>query len=197
MPTEMYVPYRQANEVLPVRAMSIVMRTEVDPRALVSGLTATVHHINPNQPVVRIRTMEENVAQNFDQPRFRTLLLAVFAGIALIIAAIGVYGVMAYAAVQRAGEMAIRMALGCGVERIFFLVLKDGLRLTLIGAGIGTLLSIALGRWLKSLLFGISATDAATLAAAILVVVAAGLTASLIPARRASRIEIAAMMREN
>jgi predicted lysophospholipase L1 biosynthesis ABC-type transport system permease subunit len=197
MPTEMYVPYRQANEVLPVRAMSIVMRTEVDPRALVSGLRATVHHINPNQPVVRIRTMEENVAQNFDQPRFRTLLLAVFAGIALIIAAIGVYGVMAYAAVQRAGEMAIRMALGCGVERIFFLVLKDGLRLTLIGAGIGTLLSIALGRWLKSLLFGISATDAATLAAAILVVVAAGLTASLIPARRASRIEIAAMMREN
>jgi predicted permease len=197
MPTEMYVPYRQANEVLPVRAMSIVMRTEVDPRALVSGLRATVHHINPNQPVVRIRTMEENVAQNFDQPRFRTLLLAVFAGIALIIAAIGVYGVMAYAAVQRAGEMAIRMALGCGVERIFFLVLKDGLRLTLIGAGIGILLSIALGRWLKSLLFGISATDAATLAAAILVVVAAGLTASLIPARRASRIEIAAMMREN
>jgi putative ABC transport system permease protein len=197
MPTEMYVPYRQANEVLPVRAMSIVMRTEVDPRALVSGLRATVHHINPNQPVVRIRTMEENVAQNFDQPRFRTLLLAVFAGIALIIAAIGVYGVMAYAAVQRAGEVAIRMALGCSVERIFFLVLKDGLRLTLIGAGIGILLSIALGRWLKSLLFGISATDAATLAAAILVVVAAGLTASLIPARRASRIEIAAMMREN
>jgi putative ABC transport system permease protein len=197
MPTEMYVPYRQANEVLPVRAMSVVVRTEVDPRALVSDLGAAVHRVNANQPVVRIRTMEENVAQNFDQPRFRTLLLVVFAGIALLIAAIGVYGVMAFATVQRAGEMAIRMALGCSVERVFLLIVKDGLRLTLIGAGIGTLLGIALGRWLTSLLFGVSATDAATLAAAILVVVAAGLTASLIPARRASRIEIAAMMREN
>jgi putative ABC transport system permease protein len=197
MPTEMYVPYRQANEVLPVRAMSIVMRTEVDPRALVPELSAAVHRINPNQPVVKIRTMEENVAQNFDQPRFRTWLLVVFAGIALLIAAVGVYGVMAYATVQQAGEMAIRMALGCSVERVFMLVVKDGLRLTLIGAGIGTLLSVALGRWLKSLLFGVSASDAATLAAAILVVLVAGLAASLIPARRASRIEIAAMMREN
>ncbi len=197
MPTEMYIPYRQANEVLPVRAMSIVMRTEVDPRALISGLVATVHRVNPNQPVVRIRTMEENVAQNFDQPRFRTVLLVIFASIALLIAAVGVYGVMAYATVQRTGEMAIRIALGCSVERIFLLVVKDGLRLTLIGAGIGTLLGLALGRWLKSLLFGVSATDAATLVAAILVVLSTGVAASLIPARRASRTEIAAMMREN
>jgi putative ABC transport system permease protein len=197
MPTEMYLPYRQANEVLPVRAMSIVLRTEVDPRALIPELRAAVHRVNPNQPVVRIRTMEENVAQNFSQPRFRTLLLVAFAGIALLIAAIGVYGVMAFAAVQRAGEMAIRMALGCSVERVFLLVVTDGLRLTLMGAGIGTLLGIALGRWIKSLLFGVSATDAATLLAAILVVIVAGVTASLIPARRASRIEIAAMMREN
>ena len=197
MPTEMYVPYRQANEVLPVRAMSVVMRTEVDPRALIADLSTAVHRVNPNQPVVRIRTMEDNVAQNFSQPRFRTLLLVVFAGIALLIAAIGVYGVMAFATVQRAGEMAIRMALGCSVQKVFMLVVKDGLRLTLIGAAIGTLLGVALGRWLKSLLFGVSATDAATLIAAILVVVAAGLAASLIPARRASRVEIAAMMREN
>lgn len=197
MPTEFYVPYRQANEVLPVRTMSVVLRTEVDPRALIPDLRATVHQINPNQPVVKIRTMEENVAQNFSQPRFRTLLLVVFAGIALLIAAVGVYGVMAYATLQRAGEMAIRMALGCSVERIFRLVVIDGLRLTLIGVVIGTALGLALGRWLKSLLFGVSATDAATLTGAILVVVAAGVVASLIPARRASRVEIATMMREN
>lgn len=197
MPTEMYVPYRQGNEVLPVRAMSIVMRTEMDPRALTPELRAAVHRVNPNQPVVRIRTMEENVAQNFDQPRFRTLLLVAFAGIALLIAAVGVYGVMAYATAQRSGEMAIRMALGCSVERIFLLVLEDGLRLTMIGAGIGTVLGIVLGRWLKSLLFGVSATDVATLAAAIVVVLVTGVAASLIPARRASRIQIAAMMREN
>ncbi len=160
MPTEMYVPFRQANEVLPVRNMSFVVRTEVDPRSVIPELRETVHKINPNQPVVRIRTMEENVDQNFSQPRFRTLLLVIFAGIALLIAALGVYGVMAYATVQRSGEMAIRMALGCSIERIFMLVLTDGLRLTLIGVGIGTVLGIALGRWLKSLLFGVSAVDA-------------------------------------
>ncbi len=197
MPTEMYVPYRQANEVLPVRNMSFVMRTEVDPRSLIPQLRDTVSKINPNQPVVRIRTMEENVAKNFAQPRFRTLLLVVFAGIALLIAAVGVYGVMAYATVQRSGEMAIRLALGCSVDRIFMLVVTDGLRLTLIGVAIGTVLGLALGRWLKSLLFGVSSADALTLAGSIAVVVIAGLAATIIPARRASRIEIATMMREN
>ncbi len=197
MPTEMYVPYRQANEVLPVRNMSFVMRTEVDPRSLIPQLRDTVSKINPNQPVVRIRTMEENVAKNFAQPRFRTLLLVVFAGIALLIAAVGVYGVMAYATVQRSGEMAIRMALGCSVDRIFMLVVTDGLRLTLIGVAIGTVLGLALGRWLKSLLFGVSSADALTLAGSIAVVIVAGLAATIIPARRASHVEIATMMREN
>jgi putative ABC transport system permease protein len=197
MPTEMYVPYRQANEVLPVRTMSVVMRTKVNPDLLISDLRETVRRTNPDQPVVRIRTMEENVAQNFSQPRFRALLLLIFAGLALVIAAVGVYGVMAYSTAQRAGEMAIRMALGCSVERIFTLVITDGLRLTLIGVAIGTVLSLVLGRWLKSLLFGVSSTDAVTLAGAIAVVVAAGMAATLLPARRASRIQIASMMREN
>jgi putative ABC transport system permease protein len=197
MPTEMYVPYRQANEVLPVQTMSVVVRTEVDPRSLIPDLRATVRRTNPDQPVVRIRTMEENVAQNFSQPQFRALLLLVFAGLALLIAAVGVYGVMAYSTAQRTGEMAIRMALGCSVGRIFTLVLTDGLRLTLIGVAIGAALSIVLGHWLKSLLFGVSSTDALTLFAAIAVVVAAGMAATLLPARRAARVQIASTMREN
>ncbi len=197
MPTEFYVPYRQANELLPVRTMSVVLRTEVDPRALIPDLRSTVHRVNPNQPVVKIRTMEDNVDQNFAQPRFRTWLLVVFAGIALLIAAVGVYGVMAYATVQRSSEMAIRLALGCSVDRIFMLVVTDGLRLTLIGVAIGTVLGLALGRWLKSLLFGVSSADALTLAGSIAVVIVAGLAATIIPARRASRVEIATMMREN
>jgi predicted permease len=197
MPTEMYVPYRQANEVLPVQIMSVVMRTEVDPLLLVPNLREAVHRTNPDQPVVRIRTMEENVAQNISQPKFRALLLLIFAGLALLIAAVGVYGVMAYSTAQRSGEMAIRMALGCSVERIFILVLRDGLRLMLIGVGIGTALSIVLGHWLKSLLFGVSSTDAVTLVGAIAVVLTAGMAATLLPARRASRVEIASMMREN
>jgi putative ABC transport system permease protein len=197
MPTEMYVPYRQANEVLPVQTMSVVMRTEVDPRLLIPDLRNTIHRINPDQPVVRIRTMEENVAQNFSQPQIRALLLSIFAGVALLIAAVGVYGVMAYSTAQRSGEMAIRMALGCSAERIFTLVLTDGLRLTLIGVTIGTALSIVLGHWLKSLLFGVSSSDAVTLSGAIALVVTAGTAATLLPARRASRVQIASMMREN
>jgi putative ABC transport system permease protein len=197
VPTEMYVPYRQANEVLPVQTMSVVMRTEVDPRQFVPELRETVSRTNPDQPVVRIRTMEENVAQNFSQPQFRALLLIIFAGLALVIAAVGVYGVMAYTTAQRSGEMAIRMALGCSVERIFTLVLTDALRLILIGVGVGSALSIMLGHWLKSLLFGVSPTDAMTLLGAIAVVMAAGIGATLLPARRASRVQIVAMMREN
>jgi putative ABC transport system permease protein len=195
--TEMYVPYRQANEVLPVRTMSVVMRTEGDPNLLIPALRETVRKINPDQPVVRIRTMEENVAQNFSQPQFRALLLSIFAGLALLIAAVGIYGVMAYSTALRSGEIAIRMALGCSVERIFTLVLTDGLRLTLIGVAIGAALSIVLGHWLKSLLFGVSSTDGGTLLGATMVVVATGIVATLLPARRASRVEIASMMREN
>ena len=195
--TEMYVPYRQANELLPVRTMSVVMRTAVDPTLLIPDLRETVRRINPDQPVIHIRTMEENVAKNFSQPQFRALLLLIFAGLALLIAAVGVYGVMAYSTAQRSGEIAIRMALGCSVERIFALVVTDGLRLTLIGVVIGTALSVVLGHWLKSLLFGVSSTDAVTLVAAIAVVVTAGILATLLPARRASRVQIATMMREN
>jgi putative ABC transport system permease protein len=196
-PTEMYIPFRQANQLLPINMMSIVLRTEVDPHSLVPGLRATVQRINPNQPVVKIRTMEENVSQNFAQPRFRTMLLAIFAGIAVLIAAVGIYGVMAYATLQRSGEIAIRLALGCGRDRIFGLILADGMRLTLVGTLLGTGAGLAFARYLKSLLFGVSATDAMTLGVSITVVLLAGLAASVIPARRASRVEITTLMREN
>ena len=114
-----------------------------------------------------------------------------------ISAAVGVHGVMAYSTAQRAGEMAIRMALGCSVQQIFTLVITDGMRLTLIGVAIGTALSIVLGHWLQFLLFGVSSTDPVTLLGAIAVVAVAGMAATLLPARRASRVQIASMMREN
>jgi putative ABC transport system permease protein len=196
-PTEMYIPFRQANALLPINIMSIVLRTEVDPHVLAPSLRATVQRINPNQPVVKIRTMEENVSQNFAQPRFRTTLLVIFASIAVLIAAVGIYGVMAYATLQRSGEIAIRMALGCAPDRIFALILADGMRLTLAGTLIGTISGLIVARYLKTLLFGISSTDAATLAVSITVVLLAGLAASIIPARRASRVEITTLMREN
>jgi ABC-type antimicrobial peptide transport system permease subunit len=193
----MYVPYRQANDLLPIQNMAIVVRTEVDPYSLVAGLRATVQKINPNQPVVKIRTMEENVSQNFAQPRFRTLLLVIFASIAVLIAAVGIYGVMAYSTLQRSGEMAIRKALGCSPDGVFRLILADGMRLTLTGTVIGTVLGLAISRYIKTLLFDVSATDALTITVSIAVVLLAGLAASVIPARRAASVEITTLMREN
>jgi putative ABC transport system permease protein len=153
--------------------------------------------VNPNQPVVRMRTMDENVAQNFAQPKFRSLLLSIFAGIALVIAAVGIYGVMAYSTAQRSTEMAIRMALGCSTQRIFLLVVKDGMRKIAFGIAIGLGLGFVLARSVRSLLFGVSTADSVTLGISIIVIAAAGLLACLVPAARAARIPIVETIREN
>jgi predicted permease len=195
--SEMYVPFRQANVVLPVRAMSVVLRTAYDPHAVAQALTEAVHRVNRNQPVVRVRTMEENVAQNYAQPKFRSLLLTIFAGIALVIAAVGIYGVMAYSTVQRSTEMAIRMALGCSTHRIFLIVIKDGMRKIAYGLGIGLALGLLLARSVKSLLFGVSSADPATLAISAAVIVAVGLLACIVPAVRAASLPIVETIREN
>jgi ABC-type lipoprotein release transport system permease subunit len=195
--SEMYVPYRQANAVLPVRTMSMVLRTGYDPHTIAEALIQAVHRVNGNQPVVRIRTMEENVAQNYAQPRFRSLLLSIFAGIALAIAAVGIYGVMAYSTVQRSTEMAIRMALGCSTRCIFLLVVKDGLRKIAYGLGIGLVLGLLLARSVKSLLFGVSTADPATLVVSCVVILVVGLLACIVPAARAARLPIVETIREN
>jgi predicted permease len=195
--SEMYVPYRQANVVLPVRTMSVVVRTAYDPHQVAAALTDAVHRVDANQPVVRIRTMEENVAQNFAAPRFRSLLLSIFAGIALVIACVGIYGVMAYSTLQRTTEMAIRMALGCSTSSIFLLVIKDGLRKIAYGILIGLTLGLVLARSVKSLLFGVSTTDSVTLAVSISLIAATGMLACLIPAVRAARVPIVETIREN
>jgi putative ABC transport system permease protein len=195
--SEMYVPYRQANVVLPVRTMSVVVRTAYDPHQMAAALTEAVHRVDANQPVVKIRTMEENVAQNFAAPRFRSLLLSIFAGIALVIACVGIYGVMAYSTLQRTTEMAIRMALGCSTSNIFLLVIKDGLRKIAYGVAIGLALGLVLARSVKSLLFGVSTTDGVTLAISISLIAATGMLACLIPAVRAARVPIVETIREN
>jgi predicted permease len=195
--SEMYVPFRQANEVLPVRSMSVVVRTAYDPHAMAGALVGAVHKVNPNQPVVRVRTMEENVAQNFAQPKFRSLLLSIFAGVSLLIAAVGVYGVMAYATLQRSAEMAIRMALGCSTRRIFLIVVKEGMRKIAAGIVIGLALGLVLARSVKSLLYGVSSADSLTLAVSVVVIVVAGMIACLLPAARAARVPIVETIREN
>ena len=188
-PTEMYVPYRQAIKELPVFNLSLVLRTSSDPRALAASLTSAVHEIDPNQPLVKIRTMEENLSASVAQPRFRTVLLAILAGLALLIAAVGIYGVMAFSVSQRTREIGTRMALGSTPGQIFKLVIGDGLRLTLIGVVIGLVAGIGFARVLSSFLFQIGLVEPVTMVAVSSILIAVALTACYIPARRATRVD--------
>jgi putative ABC transport system permease protein len=188
-PTEMYVPFRQGDKVLPVFALSLVLRTSNDPRSLTGSLTSAIHEIDANQPVVKIRTMEENVAASVAQPRFRTVLLAILAGLALLIAAVGIYGVMSFAVTQRTREIGTRMALGSTPAQVFKLVIGDGLRLTAIGVVVGLVVGIIAARYLASLLFQIGAIDPLALSIVTVLLVAVASLACYIPARRATRVD--------
>jgi putative ABC transport system permease protein len=146
-------------------------------------------------PVAGVSTLGEMVADSIEQPRFFALLAGAFAALALILAAIGIYGVMAYVVSQRTSEIGVRMALGATSRDVFRMVLGDGLRLTAVGVALGVAGSLAVGRWLKSLLFGVGAWDFTTLAltAGLLLVFAA--LACLVPARRAMRVDPMAALR--
>jgi putative ABC transport system permease protein len=188
-PTEMYVPFRQGDKVLPVFGLSLVLRTSNDPRSLTSSLTSAIHEIDSNQPLVKIRTMEENVAASVAQPRFRTVLLAILAGLALLIAAVGIYGVMSFAVTQRTREIGTRMALGSTPAQVFKLVIGDGLRLTAIGVVVGLVLGIIVARYLASLMFQMGAIDPLALSIVTVLLVGVALLACYIPARRATRVD--------
>jgi putative ABC transport system permease protein len=188
-PTEMYVPYRQQISVLPLFNLSLVLRTATDPKTLSNTLTAAVHEIDRNQPLVNLRTMEENIAASVSQPRFRTVLLTILASLALLIAAVGIYGVMAFSVGQRTREIGTRMALGATPGGIFQLVIGDGLRLTVIGLVIGLVAGVGLSKYFSSMLFQSSLIEPLTLVAVTLVLAAVSLIACYIPAWRATRVD--------
>ena len=187
--TEMYVPYRQADKVLPVSTMSIVVRTTGDPSAQANSIRALVHGLDPNQPITGVRTMEENVSRSVAEPRFRTVLLTIFAGIALVLAGVGIFGVMAYSVSQRTRELGVRMALGASRRRVLFLILADGMRLTLAGTAIGLTATFFLTRYVSSLLFNVPPYDPLTLVGVVAALVSISLCACYIPARRATLID--------
>src|SRR5580693_7226374 len=142
----MYLPFKQADAVLPVFTLSVVVRTGNKKAAEVSGLRDAIAKIDKNQPLVRVRTMEDNMTASVTQERFRTWLLGLFALLALLLSTIGIYGVMAYSVTQRVQEIGIRMALGAQPREVFQLVTGQGLRLAVIGVGIGSVASFALTR---------------------------------------------------
>ncbi|HEY6944233.1 MAG TPA: FtsX-like permease family protein, partial [Candidatus Acidoferrum sp.] len=194
--TEMYVPYRQADKVLPVFAMSLVVRTVGDPLVQAGAIRAIARGLDANQPITGIRTMEQNISQSVSEPRFRTILLAIFAAIALALAAVGIFGVMAYSVVQRTRELGVRISLGASRGLIFQLVLNRGLHLTLLGLAIGLVATFALMRYLASFLFNVPSYDPLTLGCVTVGLLAVSLCACYLPARRATLVDPIVALRQ-
>ena len=176
--------------------MDVVIRTAGRPESALSAARWGIHHIDPELPLSNVRTEEEYVYNNAAQPRFNAALLGVFAGVALLIAAIGVYGVLAYSVNQRTREIGLRMALGARQSGVLFWIAGQGMMVAGAGIGIGLAGAYALSRLLATLLFGIQPRDPLTFAAVAALLSAVALTACLVPARRASRIDPIVALRE-
>jgi predicted permease len=183
---QMYLPYAQTS-FLPPR--QLVVRTKVEPTSLAATVRKTVWEIDRDQPVSNISTMEEVLAESVARQRFSMLLLGIFAGVALVLAAVGLYGVMSYSVAQRTREIGIRMALGAQRRDVLRLVVGHGLKLVLIGVSIGLVAAFILTRVMSSLLFGVSATDPTTFITISMVLMSVALLASYIPARRATKVD--------
>ncbi len=169
--------------------MTFVVRTEGDPTALGDSLRRAVQAVDPQQPVADVRTMESWIGESVSRARFGTTLLTVFACLALLLAAVGIYGVMAYTVTQRQHEIGIRMALGARAGDVLKMIVRQGMTLALVGVGVGLVGGLALTRVISSLLFGVSATDPLTFAGVSLLLIAVALLACLVPARRATRVD--------
>jgi putative ABC transport system permease protein len=169
--------------------MYLVARTTADPLSLVSAVRGAIRTVDPERPVYRVRTMEQIVADAVAQPRLTMLLLGAFAVLALVLAAVGIYGVLSYAVTQRTHEIGIRMALGARQRDVLKLVVKHGMLLTLLGALLGLIASFALTRFMQTLLFGISPNDPLTFIAVAFLLAGVALIACYIPARRATKVD--------
>ena len=176
-------------------SMFLVLRTSGDPAAMTSAVRTELRALDPGQPVFNVRTMDQVVESSVAQQRFRMVLLAIFAGLALVLAAVGLYGVMAYSVAQRTNELGVRMALGAEPGEIGRLIVGHGLRMALIGVAAGLVFAGATTWIISRLLFGIHAWDVPAFAAASLVTLAVALAASWIPAMRASRVSPSVALR--
>jgi putative ABC transport system permease protein len=183
---QMYLPYEQINSFPP---NALVVRTNVDPLSVAATVRRTVWEIDKDQPVSDMRSMEEIVSESVARQRFSMMLLGIFAGLALLLAAVGIYGVLSYSVAQRTHEIGIRMALGAQRRDVLKLTVGQGLRLVFVGLVIGLIAAFVLTRVMSSLLFGVSATDPTTFVAISLILIGVALLASYIPALRATKIE--------
>ncbi|HEX8088402.1 MAG TPA: FtsX-like permease family protein, partial [Blastocatellia bacterium] len=170
-------------------SMALLVRSASDPSRLVPSIREAIHAVDKDQPIYRVMSMEEMVSNSVAQKRFSMLLLAIFAGVALLLAAVGIYGVMSYSVTQRTQEIGIRMALGASRGDVLKMIVRQGMMLTLIGVGVGLGVAFLVARVMSSLLFGVGAHDPATFIAIPAILAAVALGACFIPARRATRVD--------
>ncbi|HKO04631.1 MAG TPA: FtsX-like permease family protein, partial [Candidatus Acidoferrales bacterium] len=182
---ESYVPYDQVS----LGGMTLVVRAASNPQALMPMIRNEMKRADAELPLYNVRTLEEYVSGSVAQRRFTALLLGIFAGIALLLAAVGLYGVMSYGVAQRTHEIGVRVALGAESGDVLRLVVGQGLRLTMLGVLLGWLGALGVSRFLSGMLYGVAGDDPLTFAAVAAVFIAVALAACYIPARRAMRVD--------
>jgi putative ABC transport system permease protein len=183
---EIYVSHLQS----PERRLNLVLRADViDPAQLTQAARVIVRSFDANQLIWRTQTLDEMLGTSLAPRRFNMMLLGIFAGVALVLAAVGLYGVMSYSVTWRTQEIGIRMALGAQRRDVLALVVRQGMIMTLLGVAVGLVAAFALSRVLRTLLYGISATDPVTFVAVPIMLSLVALIACLIPARRATRVD--------
>jgi putative ABC transport system permease protein len=180
-----YAPFSQA----PIPGVSLLLRTTGDPLNVIPSVRARIWELNPHMPLDKIYTLEQRVSEGITAPRLIMLLIGLFATLGMLLAAIGIYGVMAYAVAERRREFGIRLALGATARDVMKLVITQGMRLSLCGIVVGVLASLALTRVLKNLLFNVSTTDPLTFTLISLLLMVVALLACWVPVRRATKVD--------
>jgi ABC-type antimicrobial peptide transport system permease subunit len=175
--------------------MSLLLRTQGDPTLLVSPIRDAVWDIDPEVPISDVKTMDEAVAESMEQPRLLAKLLVLFGALALVLGAVGVYGVMSYGVGQRSTELGVRIAFGAGRGAILRQIMSEAFRLILVGLVVGVAGVVALTRLLTSQLYQIEPTDPMILASVVVTLCAVGLVASYLPGRKASRLDLLEVLR--
>jgi putative ABC transport system permease protein len=178
-----------ASAQLPYSGMTVLMKAAGDPNQLINSARQQIKNVDPDLPIYNIRTMNEIRSDSIAPERLNLTLMSIFAGIALVLAIVGIYGVMSYSVTQRTHEIGIRMAIGARPGDVFRMVLGQGMKLTLIGVGVGLVGAFALTRLMTSMLFGVAATDKATFASIAVLITLVAFLACYLPGRRATKVE--------
>ncbi len=186
-----YVPHTQWHKATgnPIRGMNLVVKTSTAPSSLTASVRDAIRGLDPNLPIADVRTMEEVVSATLSTPRFTGILLGMFAVVAVVLSAIGIYGVLSYLVSRRTREIGIRMAIGAGRGQVLGMVLRSGLSLALLGAGVGLVLAAGAAHLMRSLLHDVAPGDPATFVFVAVTLPAVALAASVVPAWRATRVD--------